>query len=47
MVIVRVGGPNPGSPVNGQVVLDGCDTLWVKGITFGSDNGQFVWPSRV
>jgi hypothetical protein len=47
MVIVHVwgdGGPN--SSVNGQVQLDGSDTLWVKSISCGEGEGKYQWPTR-
>ncbi len=33
--------------VNGQVTLDGNDTLWVTGKAQGHKNGQWTWPPRV
>ena len=30
--------------VNGQVLLDGNDTLWVTSIKEGEENGQWSWP---
>ena len=30
--------------VNGQVMLDGNDTLWVTSIKEGEENGQWSWP---
>lgn len=41
MVIVRVWGSSPESSVNGQVLLDGNDTLWVTSVAQG--DGQRQW----
>lgn len=46
MLIVRTWGDQPNSAVNGQVFLDGDDTLWVSSVQAGQDQGQFVWPHR-
>lgn len=46
MLIVRAWGNEPTSAVNGQVFLDGDDTLWVTSVTMGDDLGQFFWPVR-
>jgi hypothetical protein len=46
MTIVRVWGNEPTSAVNGQVLLDGNDTLWVKSVTHGEGPGHFTWPER-
>lgn len=35
------------SVVNGQVILDGPDTLWVTSRKQGDENGQWSWPPRV
>ncbi len=49
LVIVRVWpyefGDQPG--VNGQVILDGPDTLWVTSVGEGTEPGQWHWPERV
>lgn len=37
MVITRVWAPMPGGAVNGQVLLDGNDTLWVTSRTLVLD----------
>lgn len=50
MVIVRVWPDEfgPGKPgVNGQVFLDGNDTLWVTSAGEGDNPGQWHWPARV
>ena len=52
MDIVRVwsAGPDdltPDTAVNGQVKLDGNDTLWVTSVTLGDGPGHFTWPPRV
>lgn len=46
MIIVRVWGTTPESAVNGQVLLDGNDSLWVTSVTAGEGARRFVWPSR-
>lgn len=33
--------------VNGQVFLDGCDTLWVTSAKEGTLPGEWQWPPRV
>ena len=33
--------------VNGQVFLDGNDSLWVTNVSEGSSSGQWSWPPRV
>ncbi len=49
-LIVAIVWPNEfgdGKPgVNGQVFLDGCDTLWVTSVGEGSEPGQWHWPAR-
>jgi len=47
MLIVRVWGTTPESAVNGQVLLDGNDTLWVTSVTMGEGPRRFAWPARV
>jgi hypothetical protein len=52
MVIVRVWGESEQSAVNGQVLLDGADTLWVSSrcqVTPDSTDKQGLWfePPRV
>ena len=44
MVIVGVWSP---TLVNGQVVLDGPDTLWVTSVTLGDGPRTWSWPPRV
>lgn len=46
MIIVKVWGSTPGSAVNGQVFLDGNDTLWVTSKQVGVGAGTFGWPKR-
>lgn len=33
--------------INGQVFLDGNDTLWVTSAKEGDETGQWHWPARV
>lgn len=47
MLIVRVWGTTPESSVNGQVFLDGNDTLWVTSVGQGDDVRQWHEPERV
>lgn len=44
-MIVTYVGENTGL-VNGQVFLDGNDTLWVIGARQGGQPGQWSWPVR-
>jgi hypothetical protein len=39
------GAGKPG--VNGQVILDGNDSLWVTSAGEGEENGQWQWPEKV
>ncbi|NQX34293.1 hypothetical protein [Herbiconiux sp. VKM Ac-2851] len=41
LLVVRV---NPGGHVNGQVFLDGNDTLWFTSAAEGYGRGQWSWP---
>ena len=43
MLVTRVW--SPGS-VNGQVFLDGNDTLWATSVTEGTEERQWSWPPR-
>jgi len=50
MIVCRVwpheyGTGVPG--VNGQVFLDGRDTLWVTSVREGTEPGTWQWPPRV
>ncbi|WP_100813025.1 hypothetical protein [Microbacterium lacus] len=47
MIIVRVWGTTAESVVNGQVLLDGNDSLWVTSVGVGEGPRRFVWPPRV
>lgn len=47
MLIVAVHGKTPDSCVNGQVFLDGNDTLWATSVSAGEGPGTFSWPGRV
>lgn len=42
MVIVRVWGEDDTAAVNGQVILDGTDTLWVTSVKAGEGPGYFT-----
>lgn len=44
MVIVRVWSD---TGVNGQVLLDGNDQLWVTSVGCGEGPGTWRWPERV
>lgn len=46
MIIVRVWGQTPDSAVNGQVLLDGNDTLWVTSVSRGDAERRWTWPER-
>lgn len=46
MIITRVWGSTPQSAVNGQVFLDGNDTLWATSVVVGEGPRKFAWPSR-
>ena len=41
LVITRVWGSTEGSAVNGQVLLDGNDTLWVTSVSQGEGERRF------
>ena len=43
MIIVAVWS---GDDVNGQVILDGNDALWVKTVARGQGFGNWDWPPR-
>ena len=47
MIITRVWGDQPDSHVNGQVFLDGNDTLWATSVSLGAGERHFVWPPRI
>lgn len=47
LVITRVWGSQPGAAINGQVLLDGNDTLWVTSRTEGEGPFSWRWPPRV
>lgn len=47
MIITRAWGDQPTSAVNGQVLLDGNDTLWVTSVSLGLGERHFHWPPRV
>jgi hypothetical protein len=44
LVITRVWGTTPTSAVNGQVLLDGSDTLWVSSVQQGDGPRCFTYP---
>lgn len=46
MIVVAVREEDYGHKVfvNGQVFLDGVDTLWMTGVERGDGNGQWQWP---
>lgn len=43
LIITRV---FPDGLVNGQVFLDGSDTLWVTSVAEGDSEGKWFWPPR-
>ncbi len=43
MIIARV--PPGGDIINGQVILDGNDSLWVTDAVKGEEPGQWDWPT--
>lgn len=50
LVVVRVWPDEfgPGIPgVNGQLLLDGNDTLWLTSVAEGTAPGTWHWPERV
>lgn len=47
MVVVRKWGGADSDMVNGQVLLDGNDVLWVTSVHQGDTNGAWQWPARV
>ena len=46
LIITRIGDTEQ-SAVNGQVLLDGNDTLWVTSVVQGDETGQWFEPPRV
>lgn len=44
MLIVKTWGQVEGAAVNGQVMLDGNDCLWVRSVIEGNAMGQYSWP---
>jgi hypothetical protein len=46
LLITRTWGDQEDSAVNGQVFLDGSDTLWVTSVTQGTGARQWVEPPR-
>lgn len=47
LVITRVWGATDGSAVNGQVLLDGTDSLWVTSVSEGDGERNWFVPPRV
>lgn len=47
MIITAVHGDEPTSLINGQVFLDGNDSLWVTSIAPGDQPGTYSWPQRL
>lgn len=45
LIITRVWNVDPGT-INGQVLLDGNDSLWVTSRTPGDVPGSYAWPTR-
>jgi hypothetical protein len=46
MIITRVWGQTEDSAVNGQVLLDGNDLLWVTSVAQGEGERRYTWPNR-
>lgn len=49
MIIVRVWDDRPDASVNGQIILDGNDSLWATSIPLASSPEQqfaWRWPER-
>ncbi|MCW1885523.1 DUF2829 domain-containing protein [Luteolibacter flavescens] len=46
MIVVRAWGDSPESAVNGKLLLDGTDTLWLTSVTATKEPtpGSFYWP---
>ncbi len=44
LIITKAG---PETLVNGQVTLDGNDSLWVTCASEGHNHGEWEWPERV
>lgn len=49
LVVVRAVGNEQenNACINGKVLLDGTDTLWVTSRTQGDGTGNWFWPPRV
>lgn len=47
LLITRAWGSTEGSAVNGQVLLDGNDNLWVSSVSQGDGQGKFREYPRV
>lgn len=47
LIVTRVWGASEGSAVNGQVLLDGNDSLWVTSAVEGDGPRQWFAPPRV
>jgi hypothetical protein len=45
LIIAKTWGDTPTSAVNGQVILDGNDTLWATSVSFGDGERHFQWPA--
>lgn len=46
MTIVAVWGDTPTCAVNGQLLLDGNDSLWVTSVSVGEGPFHYRWPTR-
>jgi hypothetical protein len=44
LIITRVWQNTPNGSVNGQVLLDGNDTLWVTSVSRGEGERTWAWP---
>lgn len=46
LIVTRVWDAETGS-FNGQLMLDGSDTLWITSAVQGEGEGYWFWPPRV
>lgn len=46
LIITRVWGADATSPINGQLLLDGNDVLWVTSVPQGTGPRTWAWPVK-